>query len=124
MKESSILLLVHKIILIPPVYQSNPSLIINPINGFITFVTYKPTPPILNSPWPWKDHAMIHPSVANMPSNIETTIESVAKYIAKQESDPYLRIKAIHDYVVSRVTYDLDVLKTGIRPSQDAQTVF
>ncbi|AUT03171.1 hypothetical protein CLI64_23695 [Nostoc sp. CENA543] len=112
------------LLLIALIYQSNPSFIHQPINNFIDFVVHKPAPPTLNSPWPWKDHEAIHPVVANMPANIETTIESVARYIAQNESDPYLRIKAIHDYVVSRVTYDLDVLKTGIRPSQDAQTVF
>ena len=55
---------------------------------------------------------------------IEKSIKSVAEYIAQQESDPYLRIKALHDYVISRVTYDVNVLKTGLRPAQDAQTVF
>ena len=114
----------YSLLLIALIYQSNPSLIVNPFNGFVTGIVYKPKPPTLNSPWPWKENAMIHPIIANMPSNIETTIESVAKYIVQQESDPYLRIKAIHDYVISRVTYDLDVLKTGIRPAQDAQTVF
>lgn len=84
----------------------------------------KPTPPVVKSPWPWKDQQTIHPSVANMPSDVETSIKSVAEYIAQQESDPYLRIKALHDYVVSRVTYDLDVLKTARRPPQDAETVF
>ncbi|MBD2778439.1 transglutaminase domain-containing protein [Iningainema tapete] len=84
----------------------------------------KPTPPVVKSPWPWKDRQTIHPSVANMPSKVETSIKSVAEYIAQQESDPYLRIKALHDYVVSRVTYDLDVLKTAKRPPQDAETVF
>jgi hypothetical protein len=114
----------YTLLLIALIYQINPSLITNPIKGFYTSIVYKPSPPVLNSPWPWKDRATIHPAVTNMPSNIETTIESVAKYIAQQESDPYLRIKAIHDYVVSRVTYDLEVLKTGIRPAQDAQTIF
>ncbi|BAZ28670.1 hypothetical protein NIES4074_11040 [Cylindrospermum sp. NIES-4074] len=117
-------LLGYILLLILLIYQTNPSLFTHPINRFVTHVVYNPRPPVLNSPWPWKNRAMIHPIVANMPSNIETSIESVAKYIAQQESDPYLRIKAIHDYVVSRVTYDLDVLKTGIRPSQKAQTVF
>ncbi|MCC5621723.1 transglutaminase domain-containing protein [Nostoc sp. CHAB 5715] len=114
----------YSLLLMALISQSNPSLIINPLNGFVTGIVYKPEPPRLNSPWPWKENTIIHPIVANMPSNIETTIESVAKYIVKQESDPYLRIKAIHDYVVSRVTYDLDVLKTGRRPAQDARTVF
>ena len=59
-----------------------------------------------------------------MTPETEKSIKSVADYIAKNESDPYLRIKAIHDYVTNRVEYDLDVLTTGYRPKQDAQTVF
>lgn len=111
-------------LLIVLIYQSNPSLLDAPISSLMTYVIHRPTPPVLKSPWPWQENAKIHPIIANMPSHIETSIQSVAKYIAQQESDPYLRIKAIHDYVISRVSYDLDVLKTGIRPSQDAQTVF
>ncbi|WP_392531985.1 transglutaminase domain-containing protein [Nostoc sp. C117] len=117
-------LLGYTLLLIALIDVINPSLILNQINGLVNFIVYKPTPPTLSSPWPWKDNTKIHPVVANIPSNIETTIQSVAKYIYQHESDPYLRIKAIHDYVISRVTYDLEVLKTGIRPDQDAQTVF
>ncbi|MDZ8183456.1 MAG: transglutaminase domain-containing protein [Nostoc sp. ChiSLP02] len=114
----------YSLVILALIYQTNQSFFINQINGLVTHIVYKPVPPTLNSPWPWKDNAMIHPIVANMPSNIETSIESVAKYIAQNESDPYLRVKAIHDYVVSRVSYDLEVLKTGKRPPQDAKTVF
>ncbi|MFN6473193.1 MAG: transglutaminase domain-containing protein [Nostoc sp. SerVER01] len=117
-------LLGYTLLIIALVYQTNPYLFTNTINSLVNHIVYKPTPPVLNSPWPWKDRATIAPIVANMPSNVEISIQSVAKYIAQKESDPYLRIKAIHDYVVSRVTYDLDVLKTGIRPAQDAKTVF
>ncbi len=106
------------------IYQANPSLINNPTQNFFTRLVYQPIPPTLNSPWPWQNHQMIHPIVANMPSDVETSIKSVARYINQREPDPYLRIKALHDYVVSRLTYDLDVLETGIRPSQDAETVF
>jgi hypothetical protein len=104
--------------------QANLDLILNPFNNWMVQLRYNPKPPTLNSPWPWKERATIHPAVANMPSDIETSIKSVAEYIAKQEPDPYLRIKALHDYVISRVTYDTDVLKGSIRPSQNAETVF
>ncbi|WP_445634670.1 Transglutaminase-like domain-containing protein [Nostoc sp. DSM 114161] len=114
----------YTLLIIALIYQSNPYLFSNTIDELVNTIVYKPTPPILNSPWPWQDNAAIAPIIANMPSNAETSIESVAKYIAQHQSDPYLRIKAIHDYVISRVTYDLDVLKTGIRPAQDAKTVF
>ncbi|MBW4623468.1 MAG: hypothetical protein KME17_29435 [Cyanosarcina radialis HA8281-LM2] len=104
--------------------QANLDLIVNPFNNWMVQLRYNPKPPTLNSPWSWADRATVHPAVANMPSDVETSIKSVAEYIAKREPDPYLRVKALHDYVISRVTYDLDVLKSGIRPSQNAETVF
>lgn len=116
-------LLGYTILLIALIYQSNQSFM-NSVNDFLTSLLYQPSPHVLNSPWPWKDDQKIHPIVANMPLSVETTIESVAKYIAQKEPDSYLRIKALHDYVISRITYDLKVLKTGIRPNQDAETVF
>ena len=87
-------------------------------------VFYRPEPPAIASPWPWKNDRTIHPIVANITPDIESSIKSVAKYIASQETDPYLQIKALHDYVVSRVSYDFNALETGIQPAQDAQTVF
>lgn len=73
--------------------------------------------------WPWKGHALHH-AVATMPASAEKTIESVAQYIAGAESDPVLRIKALHDYVADRVAYDSDSYYAGRYPPQDAQTVF
>jgi len=117
-------LLGYTLLILALIYQTNPYLFSNTVNDLVNSIVYKPTPPVLNSPWPWQDNTRIDPIIANMPSDVETSIESVAKYITQHQSDPYLRIKAIHDYVISRVTYDLDVLKTGIRPAQDAKTVF
>jgi len=76
-----------------------------------------------NQVWPRKN-ASLHPAVAKMPSNVETSIESVAQYIAKQESDPFLRIKALHDYVADRIAYDTESYFAGRYPPQDSQTVF
>lgn len=76
-----------------------------------------------DTPWPWKA-AALHPSVAKMPKSAETSIESVAQYIAQQESDPFLRVKALHDYVADRVAYDAESYFAGRYPPQDAQTVF
>ncbi|OKH32556.1 transglutaminase [[Phormidium ambiguum] IAM M-71] len=74
--------------------------------------------------WPWEG-STIHPAVSNMPASVEVSIESVAQYIAAQETDPFLRIKALHDYVADRITYDVPAYLGQIpRPSQDAQTVF
>ncbi|MGF1987178.1 MAG: transglutaminase domain-containing protein [Nostoc sp. ZfuVER08] len=114
----------YTLLIIALIYQTNSYLFTNTINDFINSIVYKPTLPVLNSPWPWQDSARIDPIIATMPSHVETSIQSVAKYISQHQSDPYLRVKAIHDYVISRVTYDLEVLKTGIRPAQDAKTVF
>ncbi|WP_373543646.1 transglutaminase domain-containing protein [Chamaesiphon sp.] len=83
-----------------------------------------PEPPLSASPWSWKNNQTIHPIVASIAPNIEGSIKSTAEYIASQESDPYLRIKALHDYVISRVSYDFHALEIGIQPPQDAQTVF
>ncbi|WP_413160764.1 transglutaminase domain-containing protein [Capilliphycus salinus ALCB114379] len=90
----------------------------------MTYLVNNPTPPFVSSPWPWKEHQTIHPIISSITPDVETSIKSVAQYIAQYETDPYLQVKAIHDYVITRVTYDLDVLQTGVRPSQDAQTVF
>jgi hypothetical protein len=73
--------------------------------------------------WPWKN-AKLHPAVANMPASVETSIESVAQYIAKQEKDPVQRIKALHDYVADRIAYDTVAFYSGEFPPQDAETVF
>ncbi|MFB2935735.1 transglutaminase domain-containing protein [Aerosakkonemataceae cyanobacterium BLCC-F154] len=112
------------LVIIAIIYQANISLVHNSFNSFITQLIHNPKPPVLNSPWPWKNAQTIHPVVASMPLEVEKSINSVANYIAQQEPDPYLRIKALHDYVLKRLTYDIDVLKTGRRPSQDAQDVF
>lgn len=111
-------------VIIAITYQVNISVVHNLFNNFITQLIHNPTPPVLNSPWPWKNAQTIHPVVARMPLEVEKSINSVAEYITQQEPNPYLRIKALHDYVIKRLTYDVDVLKTGIRPSQDAQNVF
>src|SRR5262249_36512247 len=77
----------------------------------------------LESKWPWKG-ATLHPAVSKMPASVETSIESVARYIAKHETDPTLRIKALHDYVADRVAYDSEALYSGNFPDQGAQSVF
>ena len=74
--------------------------------------------------WPWTGMQSLHPAVATMPPEVETSIESVAKYIAKKEKDPVLRIKALHDYVADRVAYDAEAYYSGNIPEQDAKIVF
>jgi transglutaminase/protease-like cytokinesis protein 3 len=44
--------------------------------------------------------------VAGMPRAAETSIADVARYIAAREPDRRARIKALHDWVADRITYD------------------
>jgi hypothetical protein len=78
--------------------------------------SHKPAHPT----WPWKQNT-VHHAVATIPASVETSIDSVAHYLAEQETDPTLRIKALHDYVADRVAYDSDSLFAGRYPPQDAQ---
>ncbi|MEL7313490.1 MAG: transglutaminase domain-containing protein [Cyanobacteria bacterium J06559_3] len=105
-------------------YQARPAVINDPVVGVITRIRYNPEPPASYSLWPWESYETLHPAIAKLKPEDEQSIESVAAYIAQQESDPYLQVKAIHDYVVSRVTYDLAILETGVWSEQDAETVF
>jgi transglutaminase-like putative cysteine protease len=73
--------------------------------------------------WAW-DGQGLHPAIASMPANVETSIESVAQYIVSKETDPVLRVKALHDYVADRVAYDAESYFAGVYPPQDAETVF
>lgn len=81
-----------------------------------------PIDPFSDAAWPFRSE--LHPAVAAMPPDIETSIESVGRYIAEQEADPTRRIKALHDYVATRVAYDAPSLVAGRYPPQDAETVF
>ena len=101
-------------------YQSNPY----SLNNWISGIVYRPQPTLVNSPWPWRNQRTIHPIIANLPQEAENSIQSVADYIVRNESNPYEQVKAAHDYVVSRISYDLSVLTEGIRPSQKPLTVF
>ncbi|HEY9774265.1 MAG TPA: transglutaminase domain-containing protein [Planktothrix sp.] len=73
--------------------------------------------------WPWKD-ATIDPIVTKIPAEEETSIASVAHYIAEHETDPMLRVKALHDYVADRVAYDSEAFYSGNMPDQSAEAVF
>ena len=106
--------------------QAYPNLIITPFKGMVTQLRHNPQPHITASPWPWKPEDTLHPAIVNMPPEAEKSINSVAAYIMQAESDPWLRTKAVHDYVIHHLTYDIDVLKTAgsKRPEQNAESVF
>ncbi len=73
--------------------------------------------------WPWQGTG-IHPAIKNMPSSIETSIPTVANYIATAESDPIQRLKALHDYVVTRIEYDAPAFFSNNIPDQSPNRVF
>lgn len=99
-----------------PQPQPNPSALPSP----------RSTPaPTSRQPDFWKQSpATVHPAVAKMPATVETSIASVAQYLAQQEQNPVLRVKALHDYVADRIAYDAPAYFAGQYPPQDAQTVF
>lgn len=72
--------------------------------------------------WPWPKQ-ILHSAVVEMPRSRETSIRDVARYIVEAEPDPILRIKAIHDYVADRLTYDTEA-PGDQAPPQDAEAVF
>src|SRR5262249_12885213 len=72
----------------------------------------------------WPLPPQLHPAVAALPAEAETSIAAVARYLAGQESNPWMRIKALHDYVADRVSYDVESYRAGKYPPQDAETVF
>jgi len=74
--------------------------------------------------WPMGDS--LHPVVANMPESVKTSPEAVAKYIAEREKDPFLRVKALHDFVADRIAYDVPLLSQNPKtwPSQKPDAVF
>lgn len=72
--------------------------------------------------WPWTDE--VSATVRGMNPQDETSIAAVAQYIRAREPEPFKRVKALHDWVVTRLEYDLDSLKPRQRKPQDANSVF
>lgn len=72
----------------------------------------------------WPMHATLHPAVQGMPESVKTDYGEVARYIKEREDDPFLRVKALHDFVADRTSYDAVALARGDYPPQDAKTVF
>jgi len=82
----------------------------------------EPAPPDPMPRWPLSEE--LHPAVKTMPREEEESIESVARYIAEREPNPYWRVKALHDWVADRIGYDAPALAARTYPSQDAVDVF
>jgi hypothetical protein len=103
---------------------------LTPVPPDITGPAPQPTPPAERplfaqdgTPlWPWP--ATLHPLVANLPVEAESSLDSVARRLAQGEPNPWLRVKALHDYVADRVVYDVEAYRSRKFPPQDAPTVF
>lgn len=78
--------------------------------------------PFASAHWPLAP--ALHPLVISLPASAETSIESVARFVASNERDPWMRIKALHDYVADRVAYDVPAYRSGSFPPQDPESVF
>ncbi len=87
-----------------------------------------PLPPPDDSGWPFEP--TIDVSVTTMPADAQVSIESVGRYFASAVPDPRRRVKAIHDFVTQRLTYDDDALAKIVAkdwehvPSEEAADVF
>lgn len=86
----------------------------------------KPTPAPSAGEWPLP--ATIDPIVSGMPQSEQTSIDAVGAYLAARITDKRQLVKAIHDYVITRLHYDYDALKAiqsrGDVPEQTAEAVF
>lgn len=65
----------------------------------------------------------VHPIVEGMPKSRERDYATVARYIADMERDPFERVKAIHDYIATRVRYKAD-FDPSRPPPANPTTVF
>lgn len=72
--------------------------------------------------WPWQDR--VSPTVEGMHPHDESSLVAVAQYIRAREPEPFKRVKALHDWVVTRLTYDHASTVPGQRKPQDPNTVF
>lgn len=75
-------------------------------------------------PGGWPQPAELHPMVASLPDHAKASPQAVGEYIRANETDPYQRVKAIHDFVADHVAYDAVALAEGRYPPQDADAVF
>jgi transglutaminase-like putative cysteine protease len=72
----------------------------------------------------WPLRASLHPAVVAIPASARTSPATVARWLVSQEPDPFLRVKALHDFVTDHVAYDAPAYASGDYPPQDADTVF
>jgi transglutaminase-like putative cysteine protease len=80
-------------------------------------------------PYPgWPMESTPEVQVSDMPESAQTSIESVGAYLSERIPDTRRRIKAVHDYVALRTSYDTAAMQAIGRkdpsPPQDAESVF
>ncbi len=74
---------------------------------------------------PWPMPATLHPAVVAMTRAQETSIEAVGRHLARQERDPFLLVKALHDWVADRIYYNYPALADeSWRGKQTPERVF
>ncbi len=71
----------------------------------------------------WPLSAIPHPLLQTLPPQAEGDLDAIAAHIKAGEPDPFLRVKALHDFVATRISYDAVALAEGRYPPQDALTV-
>jgi hypothetical protein len=82
-----------------------------------------PEPP--PGPPPWPQPAVVHELVTGLPADQETSLEAVARYFRdRTPGEEWRRARAIHDYIASRVAYDVPAYRSKNFPPQDAEAVF
>lgn len=72
----------------------------------------------------WPTRATPHPALATMPEAERSDLRRAAQWLDAQDSDPFGRVKLIHDFIAARVAYDGPSYLAGEYPPQDAETVF
>jgi hypothetical protein len=72
----------------------------------------------------WPLPVEVHPIVTGLGDSV-ANLDEVAQAILKREADPFQRIKAIHDFVVTWLAYDTSALDPSFtEPSQEVDVVF
>lgn len=71
--------------------------------------------------WPYP--LQVDERVVRLSSSYERDVSSLAQELVRGVRDPYLRIKALHDWVADRIEYDVEAYENRQIPAQDVQSV-
>jgi hypothetical protein len=71
----------------------------------------------------WPLPAVPHRLIAAVPAEAEASIEALGRWIAGREPDPVQRAKAIHDWIVDRIAYDVPAFLSGDIPPEDGEAL-